>query len=238
MNDVAEVKRQEVDEARGGDLLSIIERVVSNPDVDIEKVERLLTMQTQMVERQAEIAFNEAFNEMQPNLPAIERKGKSNNGAFAKWEDIQDKINPVLHASGFGLMFKTDTSSDVKVTAILRHNAGHKESTDFTLKPDKSGNKQDVHAVASSVSYAKRYAASALLNIRTVGEDDDGGKAAGAINDSQVKVIRGLIENLKADEERVCKRVKAASVEQMTQKQFDDAMAALERWKKQQAEPA
>ena len=36
-----------------------------------------------------------------------------------------------------------------------------------------SGNRNAVQAVASSVSYGKRYTASALLNLTSHGEDDD-----------------------------------------------------------------
>lgn len=216
--------------------LNMLERAARDPSVDVEKMRQLVELRKEISREErtetAAIAFNEAFADMQPSLPAIEKRGTSNNGAYAKWEDIQAKINPVLHANGFGLMFKTDTSGDrVKVTVILRHRAGHTESTDFELKPDKSGNKQDVHAVASAVSYAKRYAACALLNIQTGGEDDDGNGAAGdSINESQAKVFTDLVEKYKASLPRLLKSVKAESVEAMTPKQLQTATAKLEAW--------
>jgi len=46
---------------------------------------------------------------------------------------------------------------------------------------DTSGSKNGVQAVASSVSYGKRYTAGLLLNITTTGEDDDGNGPAAKI---------------------------------------------------------
>ncbi|WP_122221652.1 phosphoadenosine phosphosulfate reductase family protein [Pseudomonas syringae group genomosp. 3] len=48
------------------------------------------------------------------------------------------------------------------------------EATSIVLPVDATGSKNGVQAVASSVSYGKRYTAGLLLNITTTGEDDDG----------------------------------------------------------------
>ncbi len=62
----------------------------------------------------------------------------------------------------------------MSVTCYLSHTGGHSEETTVRLPLDLSDGKSGVHAVGSSTSYAKRYAASALLNLTSAGEDDDG----------------------------------------------------------------
>lgn len=164
-------------------IIQVIERAAMNPDVDIDKMERLLQMQERVIERNAKAAFNASFARMQTELPAIEKNGKSNNGKYGLWEDIQDGIVPVLSRHGFALSFKTKVENDaITVTAILRHEEGHDDSTDLKLPTDKSGSKNAVQAVGSSVSYGKRYAACALLNIRVGGEDDDGLGSGALVN--------------------------------------------------------
>lgn len=228
----------------GDALLMMLERASRDPAVDIEKMRQLVELRKEIRrEEKAEhsiMAFNEAFADMQPSLPAVAKRGTSNNGAYATWDDIQAAINPVLHAHGFGLMFKTDTGGErVKVTAILRHRGGHSESTDFELKPDKSGNKQDVHAVASAVSYAKRYAAGALLNIQTGGEDDDGKAAAGqSVDEAAVKAFVVKADKHKASVARLLKAVGAENVHGLTPKQLKAANEKLDAWISTQKEAA
>lgn len=177
---------QPVQQSEVAAIIQVIERAAMNPNVDIDKMERLLQMQERVIERNAKAAFNAAFARMQPDLPAIEKNGKSNNGAYGLWEDIQGGIQPVLAKHGFALSFKTKVEQDaITVTAILHHEEGHDDSTDLKLPTDKSGSKNAVQAVGSSVSYGKRYAACALLNIRVGGEDDDGSATGEIVNHDQ-----------------------------------------------------
>src|SRR3546814_8983511 len=91
---------------------------------------------------------------------------------------INAAIKPVLKRHGFALSFRTDFTNGIRVVGVLTHSGGHKETTDFVLPADGSGNKNAVQAIASSVSYGKRYTAGALLNLTSHGEDDDAFRAA------------------------------------------------------------
>lgn len=165
-------------------LLQVIANAARDPSVDIDKMERLIAMQERVQVRDAEVAFSEAFAEMQPNLPAINKGGQIIHkgqviSEFAEWEDINKAITPVLSAHGFSLSFKpTTVGSQVAVTAILRHRLGFKDEATLPLPTDTSGAKNAVQGVGSTLSYGKRYAATLLLNLTTEGEDDDGSAAA------------------------------------------------------------
>jgi hypothetical protein len=167
-----------------GGLLAVIATAARDPNVDVDKMERLLEMQERVYARQAKTAYDAALAELQPQLPVISEKGEilNKNGGvqstYALWEDINDAIRPLLSDHGFALSFKTGRHGDqVAVTGILSHKAGHREETTLELPSDGSGSKNAVQSIGSSVQYGKRYTASALLNITTRGDDDDGQSA-------------------------------------------------------------
>lgn len=156
-------------------VLALISKAAADPSCDLDKMERLLSMHERMLTRQAQAEFAEAMSQMQAELPSIgERGDAAGRYTFALWEDINAAIKPILQKHGFALTFRTDTANGITVTGILTHRNGHREETSLTLPADASGNKNAVQAVASSVSYGKRYTAGALLNLTSHGEDDDG----------------------------------------------------------------
>ena len=57
-------------------ILAMIERASRDPSVDIEKFERLMAMKERVEKDRASIAFAEAFAELGPDLPIIDRKGR------------------------------------------------------------------------------------------------------------------------------------------------------------------
>jgi hypothetical protein len=167
-------------------MVGVFERALHSKDVDIEKLERLFALKERMDEREAKMAFTAAKIAMRPDLPEVTRKGriviKNKDGAvtqeseFARFEDLHDAVMPVLSRYGFDLKFKNGMSPEgkVRVITILAHVAGHEDDTYFDLPHDSSGSKNAVQAVGSSTSYGKRYGLIAILNIKVVGEDDDG----------------------------------------------------------------
>lgn len=182
-------------------ILSVIQRAAADPACDIEKMERLMAMHERMQDRQAETSFNAAMAEMQIELPSIAERGKTNNGKYATFEDINDVVKPIMQKHGFAISFRVEhVQNGVKVTGVLMHRGGHREETTMLLPSDTSGSKNVVQAVGSSVSYGKRYVMSAMLNITTRGEDDDGyaaGPQVTAVTEAQAAKLRTMLEQCK-----------------------------------------
>lgn len=212
-------------------IIQVIERAAMNPNVDIDKMERLLQMQERIMERQARAAYMSALADMQPDLPEIPENGKGHgNIKYALWEDINELIKPVLGRHGFSLSFRTgQTDGKIIVTGVLSHREGHSEETTMHLPTDTSGSKNAVQAVGSSTSYGKRYTAQALLNLTSRHEDDDGAKGGteGAISAEQVAQIRELIDSTGSDIERFCKYLRVTSIPEIPADKFKAALAAL-----------
>jgi hypothetical protein len=169
-------------------LMAVISRAASDPNTDVDKLERLMSLYERITKQQAKAAFTAALAEMQPRLPIIDEKGGIKDRAgnvqstYAKWDDIAEAIRPLLHEYGFTLTFRVVTTPKVAVTGVLSHRDGHTDETTMELPVDDSGSKNTVQAVGSSFSYGKRYTAIALLNItsRAKQDRDDDGQAGGA----------------------------------------------------------
>ena len=222
-------------------IFSMIERAARDPNVDIEKMERLMQMQERVMERSAKAAYAQALAEMQPELPVIQKRGgirdRSGNvqSRYALWEDINDAIKPVLAKHGFAISFRVGREEGaITVTGVLSHRDGHSEETTIALPVDTSGSKNAVQAVGSSTSYGKRYTAQALLNLtsRDGGERDDDGRAAGApepISQAQLDELRDLIDEVGADTPALCKYLQVNALRDIPAKEFGNVKALVNR---------
>lgn len=236
-----------VPQTESGSLMNFIQRAASDPTFDVGKLERLLALQERQAMNEARIAYFTAMRALKNDLPVVERngriviheKGKEKIDAnvvqstgYARWEDIDEAITPILDRHGFALTFRPGVAADgkVTVTAIATHTLGHSDEATVTLPHDSSGSKNPVQAVASALSYGKRLAATLLLNIRTKGDDDDG-KAAGdppCISPDQLQHIRDVMDRIgNVDVEAFCKVFKIEAVPDLRPADYERAMAML-----------
>lgn len=230
-------------------VLMMIERVACNPEVDMDKFERIIDMQERILKRNGEQAFAADFAAMQSELPRIARNGlieiKDKNThkitqstPFAKLEDINDGVRPILQRYGFGVSFSIDQPpSGITVTAKLLHRLGHSEKTSIMLPIDNSGSKNVVQGNVSTVSYGKRITLCAILNIST-GDDIDGHNP-GALkiqDDQQDLVVKSVdIQSIRAalliadyEESKFCK---AAGIQKLEDMLLSRMAGALEHIK-------
>jgi len=210
-------------------IIQVIERAALNPDVDIDKMERLLQMQERVMDRQAMMAYSAAMAAMQTELPSIEEHGQGNNGKYATLEDIVDTVRPIMQKHGFAVSFRIQTQErGIQVTGVLMHKDGHLEETSMLLPADISGNKNAVQAFGSSTSYGKRYVLSALLNITTRGQDDNGNTSTRVklVTPFQAGQIQRLISQCPATTQEWFSG-KYGSAVQVPQADFDKLRASL-----------
>lgn len=177
--------------------VSMVERLAVDPRVDVDKLERLLKMQQDILAHQAKADFDAAFSEMQGDLPVITERGQIlvndvPRSKYARYEDIQEAIRPVLQKHGFALRHRNENlaSGILRIVGILSHRSGHSEQDSFDCPADASGGKSNIQAIGSTRSYGMRYTTIALLNIVTRGADDDG-QAAGRANKPQAEPPAG-----------------------------------------------
>lgn len=185
-----------------GALLNAIVMLAKDDAVDVTKLQALMGMQERMEERQAEIEFNRALAQLPPmhvkkngtiDLTSKDDKDKGKQRKpvpFAKWEDMADVIEPILHQHGFRLMFdsvpRQSDGGGLVVTGKLLHRDGHCKTASMPLALDTGPGRNNLQAMGSTLSYGKRYCTEMLLNIVREGIDDDGKSAETSyVNDEQ-----------------------------------------------------
>lgn len=154
---------------------------------DITQLEKLMDLQERYEANQAKKDFNFSMSMFQSLLPVIEKNGVVDYTTakgrtyyeYAKLEDIAHAIKPALKASQLSYRF-TQKQSDglIKVICIVTHSSGHSETSELTSQADFSGGKDQLKAIASALSYLRRYTLTGSLGIVVGGEDDDGANAS------------------------------------------------------------
>lgn len=243
-------------------MMLMMERIAKNKEVDVEKMREVKELAMSLLNDQRRAAFDDALAQMQDDLPVITARGKLEIRAkdkdggrtgkllqstpYAKWEDINEVIKPVLKRYGFALRFKTGLSEKglVTVTGILSGH-GHREESMFELQHDATGSKNAVQAVGSSTSYGKRYAASALLNLTSRGEDDDGKTGGGKpiedgfpgdqvsyITSDQITQLRNLCKKVGCPEKKFTDWADVDRLDDISADRFDGCVAGLNSFRK------
>lgn len=222
-------------------LLQIIERAARDPSVDLDRMERLMQMHRQLVKDRAKVAYAEALARVQPKLPMLAERGsiKNNSGAvqskYALWEDIITAITPILAGDGFSLSFRiSHPEKQIAVTGVLTHAEGHSEETTIQLPADTSGSKNAVQAVASSVSYGKRYTAGALLNLRSGEPDRDGqgGSDEPTLTEEEIANLEALLTEVGGNKGSFLRACKVDSLAEIPRKHYSACVQTIEARRK------
>ena len=219
-------------------MINVLQQLITRPDLDSDafnRIDKYLDIQERIMNKNSQIAFNNALAEMQPEMPIIKRKTKGYNSQYAAYENIMEPYLPILSKHGFSLSFSNENIENaIKIFGTLAHKEGYQKTVDISLPLDTSGNKNNLQAVGSTISYGRRYLVGMLLNVVTEGEDDDGHSGGSeSINEEQVANIRALITEVGADQTGFLKYLKSASIELILATKYKSAIQALEKKRKQ-----
>ena len=214
-------------------LLAVIARAAADPQVDVSKMQALLTMHERITAKQAEIQFNSALARLQPRLPRIPAKGQilladgSVRSRYMKFEHVDYRLRPLLAEEGFSVSFGyEEREKGVRVTLDVLHIAGHKEHRYLDLPIDAQQSRSQVQSVRSSQSNAKRYMMIDFFNVVMEGEDQDGAKAQ-PITEQEAFKIMELLELTNGNREAFLKHFRIAKVEDMQVGQYASALEML-----------
>jgi len=211
-----------------GTLLAAIVGMAKDPAVNIPALQALMAMQERLEERAAKREFIAAFARLSADLPRVKKGGTiplvTKDGkdkgsiAFAKWEDMDKVIRPLMVREGFTLSFdsvvRPGDGGGLIVTGTLMHRDGHTRTASMPLPLDTGPGRNNLQAGGSTLSYGKRYCAEMLLNIVREGDDDDG-KLGGKrfITAEQVAELRKYLDATKSDDAAFLQHFEVARVE-------------------------
>lgn len=149
--------------------------------VDADTMEKLVALQMRVMDKNAEIAFNRAFQDFQAECPSVSKnrtakiKGKTGGEwgyDFADLNHIVAVIKPHLQRHGFSFTFDTDGAGAFR--CHLHHVNGHSRTAQVTLPAYSSANINNIQCEGVRNSYGRRYALLSVLGITTGDEDADG----------------------------------------------------------------
>jgi hypothetical protein len=200
----------------------------------------VLDMRTEMMDRDAEVAFSAAMSDVQSEMRPVlaESENKQTSSKYAKLDAIAKAIDPIISKHGFSKSFgqgETDKQNHYRVTMELRHRAGFKKDYFLDVPVDAAGmagkiNKTATHALGSTMSYGRRYIKLMAFDIAT-GDDDDGNSATHreTITAEQVQKITDLLLEHDVDEERFLKVGKLDKISDLLAVNFDAACTHIKQ---------
>ena len=222
-------------------LIQVIERAALNPDVDIEKMERLLAMQERIIDRQSEQDFNIAMTEVQIKTRPVsaDTSNPQTRSKYASYAALDKALRPIYTAQGFSLSFDTGDGAPeqfVRVVAHVSHVGGHSRQYHADMPADGKGAKggdvmTKTHATGAAMSYGMRYLLKMIFNV-AIGEDDDDGnesRDAGKISDAQVDELIALADEVGADKVKLCAFFKIASLADVPASSLEYVKKTLEK---------
>lgn len=218
-------------------LINVIERAAHSPDMDVEKMERLLAMHERIVAKNAEVMFNDAMNQAQSEIGRIaaDAENKQTHSMYATYAALDRVLRPVYTKNGFSLSFDTAESVENTVTVLcyVSHKGGHTRTYRANIPADGKGAKggdvmTKTHAVGSGMQYGQRYLLKLIFNV-AIGVDDDG-NAAGIeyITEEQAADLSALLDEVGANKQAFCTYFKIGKVEELPVKCFKQAVAMTE----------
>lgn len=176
-------------------------------NVDPEKLEKLLEIQSKWEDRQSEKSFNGALASFQADMPQVYKRRKESSGkyTYASYDDIMFIARPILKKNGLAISCsQTETEDKLVIEMTISHKDGHSRKSTYSTPKDgpittKDGRKvtSEAQAQNSTNTYARRMCLCNALDIVVTDEDDNGQAAAqNPISEEQATEIYNLLEPL------------------------------------------
>ena len=152
---------------------------------------------------------------------------------YATLENVIDASKPILAAHGLAMIQFPGAygSGAMSLDTVILHESG--EWISGVEAFGVATGKQDPQAIGSALTYARRYAQMAVLNMPAV--DDDGEAAmvrpvanAPKITQDQADTLQALIEDVGADAKRFLAYLKVSNLVDLPASRYAEAVQALE----------
>jgi len=219
-------------------LLQVLERAASNPEVDVEKMERLMAMHERLLARDSEGAFNAAMTQAQQEMGRIsaDAENKQTRSKYATYAKLDKVLRPIYTRHGFALSFGTAEGAPpdfVRVLCHVSHNGGHSRTYHVDMPADGKGAKggdvmTKTHATGSAMSYGMRYLLKMIFNV-AIGETDDDGNGAtlDPINAKEHDALMASIEETETDLAKFLDYFGIEDLRELPAKRFNEAAKML-----------
>lgn len=213
-------------------LLNAVQR---NPDMDLAKLEKLMDLAERWQQAEAKRAYVRAFAAFKQNMPPVikDMLNKQYGSDYSSLSNLVNSANPVLGEYGLNASWKPDQSSGIKVTCVLTHVDGHSEEVFLVGPPDKSGQKNDLQQIKSTLTYLMGATFQAITGVvaRSASADDDGNGAGTSgpakITEQQAADLQAKAEEVGVIKENFLRFLKVERLADLPASKFNAAIQAL-----------
>jgi len=212
-------------------------------NVDLDAFEKLVNLVEKVQIDKAKREFYEAFAKFQSQVPPILKSSEVNMGAgrprynYASLYDIISKIQKPLGDNNLSFRWEISNNNDIiTVTCILSHSGGYELQTSIQAGKDATPGKSNVQAIASTITYLKRYTLISLLGIGTADPDDDAQSTLNIDKKQEINDKDKIIEQIKS-ELKSCKDedgVKRIWIKYQKYSSDKDILQVFTDWRKNQ----
>ena len=217
--------------------------VVSNPDIDPDRLEKFLDLQIKMEERGAKRQFNEALAMFQGECPIIKKNSSVDFTAksggrtkynYASLDEIVYQIKPILSKYGLSFSFNVRNTGNPELNELLTkiyHVSGHSETFSHFYKPLHNDTRMnDSQRIKSALTFAKRAGLESALGIVNAEEDQDAARLIDTpASESTIEQIKELMERTGSDEAKLLKFLKVEKLEDLSQFEAKKAIHSLKQ---------
>ena len=221
-------------------LMTVIARASSDPTVDVDKLERLMSLYERIEAKRAETAFSEAMNAAQEEMRPVSQDASTpqTRSKYASFAALDNALRPSYTRHGFSLSFDTADGapeSCIRVVCKIAHKAGHSERPHLDMPADGKGAKggdvmTKTHATMAAVSYARRGLLKMAFNIAEGEWDDDGNSATspvGLISSDEAVHLTELMEEHGLDVPGFLKWAKVAKIADIRADKYQACLNAI-----------
>lgn len=218
--------------------MDMISRAITQ-GASIDIIERLMGLHERWEATQARRAFDEAIASAKAEItPVVRNQTAHNSKKYADFAAIARMVDPIITKFGLSYRFRTTQTDRINVTCVIAHKAGHSEETTLSGPPDKTGSKNDIQAIGSTLTYLQRYSLTQALGLASA-DDDDGhtaSKTNGLVDDEQADEISDLVIATGADITKFLAYIKAKSISDIPARDYQRAIDMLKLKQQKKAE--
>lgn len=145
-------------------LLAVMDKLANNPNLDADKIEKLLNVfldgQRRVAEMQDEKLFSDAMAAFKNEPEAVrilkDKKNKQYGDApYASLGREASVIMPLLSKHGLTATWSLLQAEKIKIGCQLSYGIYHAPAVEIELPPDKSGSKNPAQEIKSSITYGR-----------------------------------------------------------------------------------
>ncbi len=223
-------------------VMQMIAQAARDPNVDIDKMERLLALHERMTNKKAEADFNDALSSCQKEAGTIQADATNpqTRSKYLTYAGLDKRLRPIYTKRDISISYGTEDTDKPDTVRVIAHvsRGAYTRIYRVDMPADGKGAKggdvmTKTHATGAAMSYGARYLLKGIFNISIGEEDTDGNdpNKARAMSDSARADFEVAIEALTDIEawDALWKKILAANADVLTHEALRSKMAAKKR---------